>query len=214
MTFHGTTVIAVRREGQLAMGGDGQVTMGNTVMKGRAKKVRKIYEGKILVGFAGGTADAFTLLDRFEGKVKEYGGDITRAAVELAKDWRTDRVLRRLEAMLLVADMEKTLLISGTGDVIEPDEGVIAIGSGGLFGKEKNEATQTHYKFLPIATSDFIFAYTVERFGFWGAFGLIGLYAFLIIHLMTLNFKLKEDYFAQVITSGFSLLIFFYMSIN
>jgi ATP-dependent HslUV protease subunit HslV len=128
-----TTVVAVRRGGKVAMAGDGQVTMGNTVMKSNAKKIRRIYDGKILVGFAGATADAFTLFERFEGKVKEYGGDITRAAVELAKDWRTDRILRRLEALLLVADRRATFLISGTGDVIEPDEGVIAIGSGGSF---------------------------------------------------------------------------------
>ncbi len=115
------------------MAGDGQVTLGNTVMKGNARKVRKIYDGKIIVGFAGATADAFTLFDRFEGKVKEYGGDITRSAVELAKEWRTDRMLRRLEAMLLVADREKILVISGTGDVVEPEEGVIAIGSGGSY---------------------------------------------------------------------------------
>lgn len=128
-----TTVIAVRKGAAVAMAGDGQVTMGNTVMKSNARKIRKIYDGKILVGFAGATADAFTLFERFEGKVKEYGGDITRAAVELAKDWRTDRILRRLEALLLVADRKATFLISGTGDVIEPDEGVIAIGSGGSF---------------------------------------------------------------------------------
>lgn len=115
------------------MAGDGQVTLGETVMKGNARKVRKIYDDKVLVGFAGATADAFTLFDRFEGKVKEYGGDITRAAVELAKEWRTDRMLRRLEAMLLVADLKKILLISGTGDVIEPEEGIIAIGSGGNY---------------------------------------------------------------------------------
>jgi ATP-dependent HslUV protease, peptidase subunit HslV len=131
--FHGTTVIAVRRDGRVAMAGDGQVTMGDTVMKSNARKVRTIADGKILVGFAGATADAFTLFERFEGKVKEYGGDITRAAVELAKDWRTDRILRRLEALLLVADRKATLLISGTGDVVEPEEGVIAIGSGGTF---------------------------------------------------------------------------------
>jgi ATP-dependent HslUV protease subunit HslV len=131
--FHGTTIIAVRRFDAVAMAGDGQVTMGNTVMKSNARKVRKIYDGRILVGFAGATADAFTLFERFEGKVKEYGGDITRAAVELAKDWRTDRILRRLEALLLVADKKATFLISGTGDVIEPEEGVIAIGSGGSF---------------------------------------------------------------------------------
>jgi ATP-dependent HslUV protease, peptidase subunit HslV len=128
-----TTVIAVRRDDKVAMAGDGQVTMGATVMKSNARKVRRIYDGKVLVGFAGATADAFTLFERFEGKVKEYGGDITRAAVELAKDWRTDRILRRLEALLLVADRKATFLISGTGDVIEPDEGIIAIGSGGTF---------------------------------------------------------------------------------
>jgi len=128
-----TTVIAVRRGNAVAMAGDGQVTMGATVMKSNARKIRRIYDGKVLVGFAGATADAFTLFERFEGKVKEYGGDITRAAVELAKDWRTDRILRRLEALLLVADRKATFLISGTGDVIEPDEGVIAIGSGGSY---------------------------------------------------------------------------------
>jgi len=131
--IRGTTILAVRRDNKVAMGGDGQVTMGNTIMKGKARKVRKIFEGKILVGFAGATADAFTLFERFEGKIQEYGGDLTRAAVELAKDWRTDRVLRRLEAMLLVANIKTMLLISGTGDVVEPEEGAIAIGSGGSF---------------------------------------------------------------------------------
>ncbi|MBN1698352.1 MAG: ATP-dependent protease subunit HslV [Spirochaetales bacterium] len=131
--FKSTTVIAVRRNGKVAMGGDGQVTLGNTIMKANALKVRKIYENKIIVGFAGATADAFTLFERFEAKVKEYGGDLTRAAVELAKDWRTDRALRRLEALLLVADIKKTLLISGTGDVVEPEKGAIAIGSGGAY---------------------------------------------------------------------------------
>jgi ATP-dependent HslUV protease subunit HslV len=131
--FHGTTVIAVQRKGKLAMAGDGQVTMGNTVMKSHARKVRKISDGKILVGYAGATADAFTLFERFEEKVREYGGDLTRAAVELAKDWRTDRMLRRLEALLIVGNTERMLLISGTGDVVEPEEGVTAIGSGGNF---------------------------------------------------------------------------------
>ena len=128
-----TTILAVKKDGSVAMGGDGQVTLGETVMKGNARKVRRIYDDKVLVGFAGATADAFTLFDRFEAKVKEYNGDLTRAAVELAKDWRTDRMLRRLEAMLLVADIKKILLISGTGDVIEPEEGAIAIGSGGSY---------------------------------------------------------------------------------
>jgi ATP-dependent HslUV protease subunit HslV len=131
--FHGTTIVAVRKDGKLAMGGDGQVTFGATIMKSRARKIRRIYENRILVGFAGATADAFTLFERFEGKVKEYGGDLRRSAVELAKDWRTDRVLRRLEAMLLVADKKEMLLISGTGDVVDPEEDVIAIGSGGSF---------------------------------------------------------------------------------
>lgn len=131
--MRGTTILAVKKSGRVAMAGDGQVTLGDTVMKGNAKKVRSIYDGKILVGFAGATADAFTLFDRFEGKIKEYGGDLTRAAVELAKEWRTDRMLRRLEAMLLVADINKLLVISGTGDVVEPEEGVIAIGSGGNY---------------------------------------------------------------------------------
>ena len=133
MEFRGTTVLAVLKNNSIAMAADGQVTLGNTIMKGNAKKVRKIFDGKIIVGFAGATADAFTLFERFEARIKEYNGDITRAAVELAKDWRTDRALRRLEAMLLVADKTKILLISGTGDVIEPEDGVIGIGSGGSF---------------------------------------------------------------------------------
>ncbi len=131
--MHATTIISVRKDGKMVMGGDGQVTFGNTIMKARARKIRKIYDGKIVVGFAGATADAFTLFERFEAKIKEYGGDLRRAAVELAKDWRTDRVLRRLEAMLLVADRQHMLLISGTGDVVDPEEDVIAIGSGGSF---------------------------------------------------------------------------------
>ena len=131
--FHGTTILAVRKKNEVAMAGDGQVTLGETVMKGNARKVRSMYDGQILTGFAGATADAFTLFERFEGKVKEYNGDITRAAVELAKEWRTDRMLRKLEAMLLVADKNKTLLISGTGDVVEPERGVISIGSGGNY---------------------------------------------------------------------------------
>ena len=128
-----TTVIAVRKDGKVAMAGDGQVTMGNTVMKGNARKVRRIYEGKVLTGFAGATADAFTLFDKFEEKLKAYNGDLTRAAVELAKMWRTERSMSKLEAMLLVADVSKTLLISGSGDVVEPENDILAIGSGGNF---------------------------------------------------------------------------------
>jgi ATP-dependent HslUV protease, peptidase subunit HslV len=129
---HGTTILAVRRDGAVALGGDGQVTLGNTVMKGNARKVRRLYDDKVLAGFAGGTADAFTLFERFEGKLEKYG-NLTRAAIELAKDWRSDRYLRRLEALLLVADPDKIFVVSGNGDVIEPDHDVAAIGSGGQF---------------------------------------------------------------------------------
>jgi ATP-dependent HslUV protease, peptidase subunit HslV len=129
---HGTTILAVRRDDGVAMGGDGQVTLGNTVMKGNARKVRRLFDNKVLAGFAGGTADAFTLFERFEGKLEKYG-NLTRAAIELAKDWRSDRYLRRLEALLLVADPDKIFVISGNGDVIEPDHDVAAIGSGGQF---------------------------------------------------------------------------------
>ena len=132
--IRGTTIVAVRRNKMVALAGDGQVTLGQAViMKGRARKVRRLYGGQVLVGFAGSTADAFTLEERFEGKLKEFAGDVTRAAVELAKEWRTDRVLRRLEAMLLVAEATRTLLLSGNGDVIEPDGGAVAIGSGGNY---------------------------------------------------------------------------------
>ena len=131
--MHGTTIVAVRRGSRVAMAGDGQVTMDATIVKGSARKVRTLADGAILAGFAGGTADAFTLFDRFEGKVKEFGGDLTRASVELAREWRSDRLLRRLEALLLAADRGRTLFISGNGDVLEPDHGVIAIGSGGNY---------------------------------------------------------------------------------
>lgn len=133
--YHGTTILSVRREGQVTMGGDGQVTLGNTIMKGNARKVRRLYQDRILAGFAGGTADAFTLFERFEGQLERHGGNMTRAAVELAKDWRSDRALRRLEALLAVADQEVSLIISGNGDVIEPEGGLIAIGSGGAFAQ-------------------------------------------------------------------------------
>jgi len=133
--FRGTTIVSVRRDNEVVIGGDGQVTLGNAVMKGNAKKVRRLYHDKVLAGFAGGTADAFTLFERFEGKLEAHSGNLTRAAVELAKDWRTDRMLRRLEALLAVADSTSSLVISGNGDVIEPEHGLIAIGSGGDFAK-------------------------------------------------------------------------------
>ena len=131
--FSGTTILSVRRGSHVVVGGDGQVSVGNTIMKGNARKVRRLYQDRVLAGFAGGTADAFTLFDRFEAKLDEHHGNLTRAAVELGKDWRTDRVLRRLEALLIVADKELTYVISGNGDVIEPEHDAIAIGSGGAF---------------------------------------------------------------------------------
>lgn len=133
--FHATTVLCVKRDGKVAIGGDGQVTMGNTILKQNAKKIRKMYGDRVIAGFAGATADAFTLFEKFEGKLESYRGNITRAAVELAKDWRTDKVLRRLEALLIVADKEHIFIISGNGDVIEPEEGIAAIGSGGPFAQ-------------------------------------------------------------------------------
>jgi ATP-dependent HslUV protease subunit HslV len=133
--FHGTTIVSVRRGKQVALGGDGQVTLGNIVIKAGARKVRRLYHDRILAGFAGGTADAFTLFERFEAKLDKHQGNLLRSAVELAKDWRTDRILRRLEAMLAVADREASLIITGTGDVLEPEMGLIAIGSGGAYAQ-------------------------------------------------------------------------------
>ncbi len=132
--FRGTTIVSVRRGREVAIGGDGQVTLGNTVVKGNARKVRRLYDGRVLAGFAGGTADAFTLFELFEGKLQQFG-NLTRAAIELAKEWRTDRRLRRLEALLCVADKEKSFIISGNGDVIEPEDDLMAIGSGGPFAQ-------------------------------------------------------------------------------
>jgi ATP-dependent HslUV protease subunit HslV len=142
--LHGTTVLSVRRDDAVVIGGDGQVTLGDTVMKGNARKVRRLYKDRVIAGFAGGTADAFTLFERFEGKLEEHSGNLTRAAVELAKDWRTDRLLRRLEALLAVADSSASLIISGNGDVIEPEQGLIAIGSGGPYAKAAAEALLAH----------------------------------------------------------------------
>lgn len=133
--YRGTTILSVRRDGKVVVGGDGQVTLGNTMLKGNARKVRRLYDDKVLAGFAGGTADAFTLFERFEAKLQEYHGNLTRSAVELAKDWRTDRMLRRLEALLIVADASASLLITGNGDVVEQENDLIAIGSGGAFAQ-------------------------------------------------------------------------------
>jgi ATP-dependent HslUV protease subunit HslV len=141
---HGTTILAVRRDNHVALAGDGQVTLKDTIVKHRAKKVRKIYKDRILVGFAGATADAFNLFERFEAKLDQFNGNMTRSAVELAKDWRTDKYLRRLEALLVAADTEHLFLISGNGDVIEPDEGVLGIGSGGAYAQAAATALMEH----------------------------------------------------------------------
>jgi ATP-dependent HslUV protease subunit HslV len=147
--WRGTTILMVRRDDKVAVAGDGQVSLGEMVMKHRAKKVRKIHHGKIIVGFAGATADALTLFERFEGKLEAFQGNLTRAVVELAKDWRTDRILRRLEALLLAVDKDGAFLISGTGDVIEPDEGVMAIGSGAPYALAAARALMGHTKLSP-----------------------------------------------------------------
>ncbi len=147
--FHATTILCVKKDGKVAIAGDGQVTFGNTVLKHNAKKVRKMYGDKVVAGFAGATADAFTLFEKFEGKLESYRGNITRAAVELAKDWRTDKVLRRLEALLIVADKEHIFIISGNGDVIEPGEGIAAIGSGGPFAQAAAKALYENTDFGP-----------------------------------------------------------------
>ncbi len=142
--FHATTILCVRHHGKVAVGGDGQVTLGNQVMKADAQKIRRLHDGKVLTGFAGAAADAFALMERFEAKLKDHQGSVPRAAVELAKDWRTDRALRRLEAMIVAADKENSLLISGTGDVIQPSDGILAIGSGGGFALAAARALVRH----------------------------------------------------------------------
>ena len=147
--FHGTTILSVRRGERVAMGGDGQVTLGNIVIKASARKVRRIYQDRILAGFAGATADAFTLFERFEAKLEKHQGNLLRSAVELAKDWRTDRMLRRLEAMLAVADRESSLMITGTGDVLEPERGLLAIGSGGAYAQAAALALLDHSDLSP-----------------------------------------------------------------
>lgn len=139
-TFHGTTILSVRRDGAVALGGDGQVTLGHIVIKASARKVRRLYHDKVLAGFAGATADAFTLFERFEAKLEKHQGHLTRSAVELAKDWRSDRVLRRLEAMLAIADRTASLVVTGTGDVLEPEHGIVAIGSGGAYAQAAAQA--------------------------------------------------------------------------
>jgi len=144
--FHATTILGVRHKGGVALGGDGQVTLGNVVMKGDAHKIRRLHNGRILVGFAGASADAFALMERFEAKLKDFQGSVPRAATELAKDWRTDRILRRLEAMIIAVDKENMLLISGTGDVIQPSDGILAIGSGGAYAQAAARALVKHTK--------------------------------------------------------------------
>jgi ATP-dependent HslUV protease, peptidase subunit HslV len=148
--YRGTTILSVRDDKQVVIGGDGQVTQGNTVMKGNARKVRRLYQDKVIAGFAGGTADAFTLFERFESKLEMHQGHLVRAAVELAKDWRTDKMLRRLEALLVVADVKASLIITGNGDVIEPERGIMAIGSGGPFAEAAARAMMANTKLSPL----------------------------------------------------------------
>ncbi len=148
-SFHGTTIVSVRRGDKVAMGGDGQVTLGNVVVKATARKVRRLYHDKVLAGFAGATADAFTLFERFEAKLEKHQGHLLRSAVELAKDWRTDRILRRLEAMLVVADRTTSLIITGNGDVLEPELGLLAIGSGGAYAQAAAQALLENTELLP-----------------------------------------------------------------
>jgi ATP-dependent HslUV protease subunit HslV len=147
--MHGTTILSVRRDRSVALGGDGQVTLGNVVVKATARKVRRLYHDRILAGFAGGTADAFTLFERFEAKLEKHQGNLVRSAVELAKDWRTDRILRRLEAMLAVADRDSSLIITGMGDVLEPEQGLLAIGSGGAYAQAAAKALLEHTALAP-----------------------------------------------------------------
>ncbi|MCK9990778.1 MAG: ATP-dependent protease subunit HslV [Rugosibacter sp.] len=147
--YHGTTILSVRRGNQVALGGDGQVTLGNIVIKATARKIRRLHNGQILAGFAGGTADAFTLFERFEAKLEKHQGQLLRAAVELAKDWRTDRMLRRLEAMLSIADREHSLVITGNGDVLEPEFGIVAIGSGGAYAQSAARALLENTELAP-----------------------------------------------------------------
>ena len=177
MEFHGTTVLCIKKDNSVIMASDGQVTMGNTVLKHNAKKIRKLYNGQVLTGFAGSTADAFTLFERFEGKLETYKGNLLRAAVELAKDWRTDKILRRLEALLIVADREHILIISGNGDVIEPEDPIAAIGSGGpyafaaakaLYDNTKLSAKEIVEKAMEIASKICIYTnniITLEELG-------------------------------------------------
>jgi len=143
-TFHGTTILSVRRDGEVALGGDGQVTLGNVVVKATARKIRRLYHDKVLAGFAGATADAFTLFERFEAKLEKHQGHLVRSAVELAKDWRSDRILRRLEAMLAIVDAQSSLIITGNGDVLEPELGIVAIGSGGSYAQAAARALLQH----------------------------------------------------------------------
>ncbi len=142
--MRGTTILSVRKGDQVALAGDGQVTVGNTVLKQRAKKIRRLYKDQVLVGFAGATADAFTLFEKFEAKLDQYSGNLTRSAVELAKDWRTDRILRKLEAMMIAVDREHSFILSGNGDVVEPDDGIVAIGSGGAYAQAAARALVRH----------------------------------------------------------------------
>ncbi|RTF87515.1 ATP-dependent protease subunit HslV [Serratia marcescens] len=208
-----TTIVSVRRNGQVVIGGDGQATLGNTVMKGNVKKVRRLYNDKVIAGFAGGTADAFTLFELFERKLEMHQGHLVKAAVELAKDWRTDRMLRKLEALLAVADETASLIITGNGDVVQPENDLIAIGSGGLSGKGWLHGTQSQLEFLPERHTDFIFAVLAEELGLIGVLVLLALYLLVIIRGLMIAAKAQTT-FGRVMVGGLMLILFVYVFVN
>ena len=208
-----TTIVSVRRGNQVVLGGDGQVSLGNTVMKGNARKVRRLYHDKVIAGFAGGTADAFTLFERFESQLEKHHGQLVRAAVELAKEWRSDRALRKLEAMLVVANEDASLIISGTGDVIEPEHGLIAIGSGGWEGKGFLQGTQTKGGFVPEQHTDYIFSTIGEEWGFKGTAGVVLLFTFLILRILS-RAEAQKNNFSRVYAYSAASILFVHFFVN
>jgi len=209
-----TTIVSVRRNGKVVVGGDGQVSLGNTVMKGNARKVRRLYNGKVLAGFAGGTADAFTLFELFERKLEMHQGHLLKSAVELAKDWRTDRALRKLEAMLIVADEKESLIITGIGDVVQPEEDqILAIGSGGMWGKGWMQGTQSQLEFLPEPHTDFIFAVLSEEYGMIGFLILLAIYLFIIARGLMIGVSAPTA-FGRILVGALTLIFFVYVFVN
>ena len=211
--WHGTTIVSVRKGNRVVIAGDGQVSVGNTVMKHNARKVRRLAGDTVIGGFAGATADAFTLFERLEKKLEQYPNQLMRAAVELAKDWRSDKYLRHLEAMMIVADKTDTLVLTGNGDVLTPDKGVIAIGSGGVSGKGFLQGTQSRLNFLPEKQTDFIWTSFCEEFGFVGALALLILFAVVIFYGLQTAISARSQ-FDRLLAMGVILNFFFYIMIN